>query len=87
MAAGMDFSPPFTVIDGYSQDNNESAGENENTNNVDNKKQMTSGKPPRHLSVMRQCGSTTRLLAATDLVTSSFFIILINCFLHFIESL
>lgn len=67
MAAGMDFSPPFTVIDGYSQDNNESAGENENTNNVDNKKQMTSGKPPRHLSVMRQCGSTTRLLAATDL--------------------
>lgn len=67
MAAGMDFSPPFTVIDGYSKDNNESAGENENTNNVDNTKQMTSGKPPRHLSVMRQCGSTTRLLAATDL--------------------
>lgn len=67
MAAGMDFSPPFTVIDGYSKDNNGSAGENENANNVDNTKQMTSGKPPRHLSVMRQCGSTTRLLAATDL--------------------
>lgn len=75
MAAGMDFSPPFTVIDGYSKDNNGSAGENENANNVDNTKQMTSGKPPRHLSVMRQYGSTTRLLAATDLVISSFDII------------
>lgn len=70
MAAGMDFSPPFTVIDGYSKDNNASATENENSNNVDNMKQMTSGKPPRHLSAMRHRMSSTGLLAATDLVSS-----------------
>ncbi|KAJ9673282.1 hypothetical protein PVL29_023088 [Vitis rotundifolia] len=33
---------------------------------ADNLKQLTNGKPPRHLSVMRHCIGSARLLAATD---------------------
>ncbi|RVX16085.1 putative protein phosphatase 2C 27 [Vitis vinifera] len=68
MAAGTDFSPPFTLLDvGYSKVN-VSVMEDENSNNSDNLKQLTNGKPPRHLSVMRHCISSARLLAATDFV-------------------
>ncbi|KAJ9673284.1 hypothetical protein PVL29_023088 [Vitis rotundifolia] len=66
MAAGTDFSPPFTLLDvGYSKVN-VSVMEDENSNNSDNLKQLTNGKPPRHLSVMRHCIGSARLLAATD---------------------
>lgn len=69
MAAGTDFSPPFTLLDvGYSKVN-VSVMEDENSNNSDNLKQLTNGKPPRHLSVMRHCISSARLLAATDFVS------------------
>nr|CAN72606.1 hypothetical protein VITISV_021338 [Vitis vinifera] len=47
---------------------NVSVMEDENSNNSDNLKQLTNGKPPRHLSVMRHCISSARLLAATDFV-------------------
>ena len=71
MAAGMDFSPPFTVLEGgYNKDNNSSStnvSENENAENLDNLKQSTNGKPPRHI---RQNMNSTRLLNAADLVSS-----------------
>lgn len=68
MAAGMDFSPPFTVIEGgYGKDNLSGMEDDKNSENLDNLKQITNGKPPRHVSVLRHCVGTTRLLAATDL--------------------
>lgn len=72
MAAGMDFSPPFTILEGsYNKDNVSVAMESHNSDNLDNLKQTTNGKPPRHLSVMGQSVGSMRLLAAADLVTSS----------------
>ena len=65
MSAGMDFSPPFAIIEGgYSKDN-VSDMENENLDNV---KQVILGKPPRHLSVMHHCVSSARLIAEANLV-------------------
>ncbi|KAK1551064.1 hypothetical protein Q3G72_029563 [Acer saccharum] len=64
----MDLSPPFTVIKGGRNKDNLSAMENENSNDLNSIRQMTSGKPPRHLSAMRLCVSSTRLAAAADLV-------------------
>ncbi|KAH7567000.1 hypothetical protein ACOSP7_011311 [Xanthoceras sorbifolium] len=69
MAAGMDLSPPFTVIEGGCNKDNLSAMENENLDNLNNIKQMTSGKPPRHLAAMRHSVSSTRLVAAADLAS------------------
>ncbi|XP_021284306.1 probable protein phosphatase 2C 27 [Herrania umbratica] len=64
MAAGMDFSPPFTIIEGgYSKDN---VADMEREN-LDNVKQVSLGKPPRHLSVMRHCVSSARLIAEANL--------------------
>ncbi|KAK0577006.1 hypothetical protein LWI29_026499 [Acer saccharum] len=69
MAAGMDLSPPFTVIEGGRNKDNLSAMENENSDDLNSIRQMTLGKPPRHLSAMRHCVSSTRLAAAADLAT------------------
>ncbi|KAI9199916.1 hypothetical protein LWI28_000320 [Acer negundo] len=69
MAAGMDLSPPFTVIEGGRNKDNLSAIENENSDDLNSIRQMTLGKPPRHLSAMRHCVSSTRLAAAADLAT------------------
>lgn len=69
MAAGTDLSSPFALLDvGYSK-TNVSAMEDENSNNSDNSKQFSNGKPPRHLAVMRHCVSSARLLAASDFVS------------------
>ncbi|XP_043712979.1 probable protein phosphatase 2C 27 [Telopea speciosissima] len=66
MAAGTDFSPPFTVLEGgYSKDN-ASSMEDENSEISESLKQMKTGKPPRHLSVIRNCISSARL-ATSDL--------------------
>ncbi|XWS26031.1 hypothetical protein CRYUN_Cryun27aG0118500 [Craigia yunnanensis] len=64
MAAGMDFSPPFAIIEGGYCKDNVSDMENENLDNV---KQVTLGKPPRHLSVMRHCVSSARLITEANL--------------------
>ncbi|KAJ7966985.1 putative Protein phosphatase 2c [Quillaja saponaria] len=64
MAAGMDFPPPFTILEGK---DNVSVMEDENSGHSNNLKQITNGKPPRHMSVIRHSMSSTRLLAATDL--------------------
>jgi protein phosphatase 2C family protein 2/3 len=58
MAASMDFSPPFTLLEG---------GYNNNVSeNLENLKQPTNGKPPCHL---RQSMDSVRLLNASDLVS------------------
>ncbi|KAI4317045.1 hypothetical protein L6164_024956 [Bauhinia variegata] len=67
MAAGMDFSPPFTVLEGSYNKDNLCVTEDESSRDSSKLKQMTNGKPPRHLSVMRHSISSTRLLAAADL--------------------
>lgn len=93
IAAGMDFSPPFTILEGgYSKDD-VSGMENDNSENLDSLKQMTNGKPPRHISVIRHCVSTARLLPVAELVSSFCILIRFNCMklqvkvLSFFESL
>ncbi|PSS17176.1 Protein like [Actinidia chinensis var. chinensis] len=67
MAAGTDFSPPFTVLeDSYSKDNM-LAKEDEISENSENLKQITFGKPPRHLSIVRHCISSDTEATATDM--------------------
>ncbi|EXB56297.1 putative protein phosphatase 2C 27 [Morus notabilis] len=67
MAAGMDFSPPYRLIEGGYNKDNVPAMEDEASENLKNIKQMTNGKPPRHLSVMRHSVSSIKLLATADL--------------------
>ncbi|KAG7024093.1 putative protein phosphatase 2C 27 [Cucurbita argyrosperma subsp. argyrosperma] len=68
MATGLDFSPPFTLLEGggYNKDN-VSATDDESSDSFNSLKQMTSGKPPRHLSVMRHSVSSIKLLGQADL--------------------
>lgn len=70
MATGIDFSPPFTLLEGggYNKDN-VSATSDESSDSFNSLKQMTSGKPPRHLSVMRHSVSSIKLLGQADLVS------------------
>lgn len=74
MAAGMDFSPPITILEGtqgnYSKDN-ASVVKDENSGNSNKLKQMAIGKPPRNLSLMRHSVSSNRLLAQAELVSFS----------------
>lgn len=69
MVAGADFSPMFRLLDLDYSKAHVSAMEEENSNNLENLKQLTNGKPPRHLSGMRHCISSARLVEATDLVS------------------
>uniref|UniRef100_A0A2C9U0R7 protein-serine/threonine phosphatase n=2 Tax=Manihot esculenta TaxID=3983 RepID=A0A2C9U0R7_MANES len=69
MAAGMDFSPPFTVLEGGYSKVNASSMENPNSENLDNVKQTANAKPPRNLSVMRHSMNAMRMLDAADLAT------------------
>jgi protein phosphatase 2C family protein 2/3 len=71
MAAGMDLSPPFTVLEGAYNKDNFSTTEDQSSENLNNLKQMTNRKPPRHLSVTRHSISSMRLLDTPDLVSSS----------------
>lgn len=74
MATGIDFSPPFTLLEGagYNKDNDESS------DSFNSLKQMTSGKPPRHLSVMRHSVSSIKLLGQADLVSNHCYIFYIS---------
>ncbi|GMY28074.1 probable protein phosphatase 2C 27 isoform X1 [Fagus crenata] len=67
MAAGMDLSPPFTVLEGAYNKDNFSTTEDQSSENLNNLKQMTNRKPPRHLSVTRHSISSMRLLGTPDL--------------------
>ncbi|XAR64270.1 Phosphoprotein phosphatase [Bertholletia excelsa] len=67
MAAGADFSPPFTALeDSYSKGNGP-LKKDEISENLENLKQKTSRKPPQDLSVVRSCISSDTIAAATDL--------------------
>ncbi|KAL2232125.1 probable protein phosphatase 2C 27 [Sesamum indicum] len=72
MAAGTDFSPLFTDVEGgYRKDNGQiSVVKDEITENIDDLKQTLNSKPPRHLSVVRHSISTTPLISPTDVVDS-----------------
>jgi hypothetical protein len=71
MAAGMDFSPPITLLEGGCNRDNVSTMEDQSSENLNNLKQITNGKPPRHLSIMRHSVSSMKLQATADLVSSS----------------
>lgn len=71
MAAGMDFSPPATILEGGCNRDNVLTMEDQSSENLNNLKQMTNGKPPRHLSNMRHSMSSMKLQTTTDLVSSS----------------
>ncbi|KAK4428318.1 putative protein phosphatase 2C 27 [Sesamum alatum] len=73
MAAGTDFSPLFTDVEGgcYRKDNGQvSVVKDEITENVDDLKQTLNCKPPRHLSVVRHSITNTPLISPTDVVDS-----------------
>lgn len=73
MAASAEFSLPFTMIEGrYGGKENGSSAAGEDPETPEDMKETKAGKPPRHLSVIRHCVSTTRLADSTDLV----------CYLH-----
>lgn len=59
MAAGSEFSPPYSITEGVFSKDNATVMEDEILENLDNAKQITNGKPPRHLSVVRHCISAT----------------------------
>ncbi|XP_015889591.2 probable protein phosphatase 2C 47 [Ziziphus jujuba] len=62
MTPGTDFSPQVTRLDGgFSKGSGVSAMEDHNADSSDNLNQITSGKPPRNLSVMRHCTSSAFL--------------------------
>lgn len=82
----MDLSPPFTVIEGGCNKDNLLDMENEKLDNVNEIKQVAIGKPPRHLSAMRHCVSTTRLNDTADLVCS-FYMITFKFYLVFESSI
>ncbi|XP_068639744.1 probable protein phosphatase 2C 27 [Aristolochia californica] len=69
MAAGADFSPPFTVLDsGYKKNNSNGSSLDKEISEIDGSmKQMSMGKPPRHLSIMRHSLSVNQLRSATNL--------------------
>nr|POF10862.1 putative protein phosphatase 2c 27 [Quercus suber] len=67
MAAGMDLSPPFTILEGGYNKDNVSTTEDQSSDNLNKLKQMTNGKPPRHLSIARHSISSMRLLGSSDL--------------------
>ena len=75
MATGIDFSPPFALLEGggYSKDN-VSATNDESSDSFNSLKQMTTGKPPRHLSVSRHSVSSIKLLDQADLVSNHCYI-------------
>lgn len=80
MAAGMDFSPPFTVLEGGYSKVNASSMEHPNSENLDNVKQTANAKPPRNLSVMRHSMNAMRMLDAADLVSFILFCPLFSSF-------
>ncbi|XP_039050232.1 probable protein phosphatase 2C 27 [Hibiscus syriacus] len=64
MAADMDFTPPCGIIeDSYSKDN---ASDMENED-LDYVKRVSLGKPPRHLSVVRNSMGSAKLIAEVNL--------------------
>ncbi|GLT58839.1 hypothetical protein SLA2020_317010 [Shorea laevis] len=64
MAAGMGF---FGIMEGSYNKDNISAMENQNLENLENVKQVTNGKPPRHLSASRNCIGSAKLIAEANL--------------------
>lgn len=68
MAAGTDFSPTFTVLEGGNNKDNVFVRKDEISENSDDLKQMTTGRPPRHVSVVRHSAT---IMSAVDLVSKS----------------
>ncbi|GAB4833029.1 hypothetical protein Ancab_007052 [Ancistrocladus abbreviatus] len=66
MAAGADFSPPFTILEGGYNKENPSVNKDEGTDFMGNLIQRSNGKPPRHISIVRHCVSSARLSTAVD---------------------
>ncbi|XP_010909291.1 probable protein phosphatase 2C 27 isoform X1 [Elaeis guineensis] len=67
MPAGAEFSPPFTMLEGtYGGKENGSSAAGEDPETPEGMKETKAGKPPRHLSVIRHCVSTSRLTDSTD---------------------
>lgn len=72
MSPGTDFLTNFTIgDDGVAGGcKNVPAMEDENSETVDNSNQAKNGKPPRNLSVMRNCVSAARLAAMAEMVSN-----------------
>lgn len=73
MAAGADFSPPFTVLEGGYKDNGTGLDE-EKAQTFQNFKQLKGGKPPRH--VLRHSISTTAFAPELEVSVITQFLVL-----------
>ena len=71
-ADGMDFSPLITVLEG--DFNMEKASAVETDTLDDSTKQMSKGKPPRHISSMQHITSTTTSRLRVTYMTHKFWI-------------
>lgn len=68
----MDFSPLIAVLEGdFNKDNASSTTEIDTLENLDDTKQISKGKPPRHLSAMQNITSTTTRLQVINLYDST----------------
>lgn len=68
MAAGAGISPPFAILEG-SYNNNKDNGstiEDESLDDVENLKQTTIAKPPRHMSVVRHSMTSAEICFSPD---------------------
>jgi len=68
MPVGMDFPPPFTMLEAK---DSAFVVDDQKSGDLNDIKPMTKGKPPRHASTLRHSISNTRLLAISDLVSLS----------------
>uniref|UniRef100_A0A0R0K895 protein-serine/threonine phosphatase n=1 Tax=Glycine max TaxID=3847 RepID=A0A0R0K895_SOYBN len=64
MPVGMDFPPPFTMLEAK---DSAFVVDDQKSGDLNDIKPMTKGKPPRHASTLRHSISNTRLLAISDL--------------------
>lgn len=79
MAAGTEFSHPYTTVESdYSDDNSEVSEVKDVISDDEELKQTVNGKPPRHLSVVRHSLGAGALLPPSELVSGIVFCVLLR---------
>lgn len=68
MAAGTDYPPPLSMLDGSYRKENVTVVKEEKSESFEIIKQPSIGKPPRHISAIRHSVSSVQLAPATEVV-------------------
>lgn len=69
MAAGTDYPPSLSILDGSYRKGNVTVVRDEKSETFEIMKQPNVGKPPRHISGIRHCVSSAQLAPATEVVS------------------